>query len=545
MHEISSKATTEADIRLIKAISGFDRIKTDFPDFLTDESRVSTPGFDLLFFPDSEVELSTILREMNRSNVPVTIAGARTGITGGSVPMEGAVISLEKLNQIESLYYAREAEEWRVSVQAAVNLNRLNQLIKTRTDSDLETNPDELVRHAFTAFKNDPFDAFYPPDPTEMSASIGGTVAANASGARTYRYGPTRAWVRGIRVFLANGEYLDIPRGKYFASPGGIFTIYDSTGCGVSFKIPDYAMPITKNAAGLYAAPQMDLIDLFIGSEGVLGVITRVELALLKREKKAAMIQFLASESQAIHLTELLRSSSHLHLDCIEFYSKNTLDLLREQQESAVNFPEMPEIPADAHSALFFEMDFDPEDAEDDLTAMEGLLSSIGADMANSWVGFNERDLTRFKAFRHLVPEIINRIIAERKNLHPAIHKLGTDLAVPDEYLAEIWELYSTHCEKSKLEWFAFGHIGNNHIHVNILPRDDTDLLKGLELFDLFARSAVAMGGTVSAEHGIGKIKHRYLQMMYTAQEIKQMRSVKAALDPNMILNRGNLFPVE
>lgn len=545
MHEIFSKATADADIRLIKAISGFESIKTDFPDFLTDESRLSSPGFDLLFFPNNEAELSAILREMNRKNVAVTIAGARTGLTGGSVPMEGAVISLERLNRIEAVYYAREAEEWRVSVQAAVNLNRMDQLLKTRRDSGLENNAGGAIRHDFSDFKNDPWDYFYPPDPTEMSASIGGAVAANASGARTYRYGPTRAWVRGIRVFLANGEYLDIPRGKYFASPGGIFTIYDSTGCSVSFKIPDYVMPKTKNAAGLYTAPQMDLIDLFIGSEGVLGVITRVELALLKRDKKAAMIQFLASESQAIHLTQVLRSNPRLQLDCIEFYSKNTLDLLREQQNSTLNFPEMPQIPADARSALFFELDFDPEAAEDNLTALEGLISSAGADMANSWAGFEDRDLALFKTFRHLVPEIINRIIAERKMLHPAIHKLGTDLAVPDEHLAEIWELYSTQCERSQLEWYAFGHIGNNHIHVNILPWDRSDLQKGLELFDLFAKSAVELGGTVSAEHGIGKIKRRFFQMMYTAQGIEQMRAVKAALDPHMILNRGNMFPVE
>jgi D-lactate dehydrogenase (cytochrome) len=140
------------------------------------------------------------------------------------------------------------------------------------------------------------------------------------------------------------------------------------------------------------------------------------------------------------------------------------------------------------------------------------------------------------------VPGTVNSIIAERKRKFPDLHKLGTDLAVPDEHLHEMWRLYQTECSRLGFEWYAFGHIGNNHIHVNILPRDMAELKAGKELFEQFARRAVELGGTVSAEHGIGKLKQVFFQLMYTQGEIDQMHAVKRALDPTGILNPGVLF---
>lgn len=543
MHEITSIALPDIGPGAVKTVRGFDLIHAEYPDLLRDESNYSSGRVDFLFFPKDETELSAVLREMNRQKIPVTIAGARSGLVGGSVPTSGALISLEKLDRIEAIHYNESAGEWRVIAQAAVNLNSLAALLHSRRNPFLEEHPDPAVRQAFERFKHDPRGYFYPPDPTEMSASIGGTVATNASGARSYRYGPTRSWIRSLRVFLASGEYLDIPRGKYFASPAGTFTIYNSHGQGITFTIPDYELPRTKNAAGIFSAPNMDLIDLFIGSEGILGVITRVEIALLPRNNKMALIQFLDSEAQAIQLTQAMRRNAALKLDFLEFYSSSTLDLLRNLNRDAASPVDTPDIPSDAHCALFFEMDTGPTDGDAVLLELEQVAAACGADLASSWAAFDEREMEPFRKFRHLVPESINRLIAERKQSFPGIHKLGTDLAVPDEHLAEMWELYRRGCEAAGLEWYAFGHIGNNHIHVNILPRDITELEKGLELFEVFAQKAVALGGTVSAEHGIGKLKHRFFRQMFSPAEIEQMRQVKAAFDPAGILNPGNMLP--
>jgi D-lactate dehydrogenase (cytochrome) len=545
MHEIYSKITPDVNLSNIRCIKGFEKIKADFSDYLSDESKLTCKPFEYLFFPKNEAELSCILKEMGKSGVSITVASARTGLVGGSVPEEGALVSLEYLDKVEAVYYNEFAQEWRVRAQAGVSLKNLDHMLRFKSFPQMESSVDPNVGESLEKFKGEPDTYFYPPDPTEMSASLGGSIVTNASGARTYRYGPTRAWVRAIRVFLANGEYLDIPRGKYFASPAGKFVVYESEGKGISFSIPDYAITRTKNTTGVFTAPQMDLIDLFIGSEGVLGIITQAEVALLKREDKISIIQFLDSDEQAIKLTEALRSDSRLRLDFLEFYSGNALNLLRTIQQSQPSIVGMPIIPEFSKAAIFIEMDFDPHAENQDFSALEEIVTGCGGSLSDSWAGYESRELDRFKVFRHLIPETINAIIAERKKKYPGLHKLGTDLAVPDEYLREIWELYKNSCEDTQLEWAAFGHIGNNHIHVNIMPRDMEDLQKGLELYSAFAKTAVAMGGAVSAEHGIGKMKGKFLKLMYSENQIDQMRQLKLKLDPQGLLNPNNIFPLE
>ena len=545
MHEIYSRSAPSADFSNVKCIEGFECIQAEYSAYLTDESKLSAKPFDYLFFPKSESELAAILAEMNRRNIPVTIASARTGLVGGCVPQEGALISLEHLDQVQSVYRDPASAEWRIKAQTSVSLKNLDSMLRVKQFPGLDQNPEEAVRQGIQDFREDPNQYFYPPDPTEMSAALGGSVVTNASGARTYRYGPTRAWVRGIRVFLADGEYLDIPRGKFFASPSGQFVVWNTSGDASIVTIPDYPQPRTKSATGFYAAPQMDLIDLFIGSEGTLGVVTSVDVALLKREEKVSIIQFLDSDEQAVRLAETMRAESRLQLDFLEFYSGNALNLLRELQKVEPSTVGMPAIPGNASAAIFFEMSFDPHAEKLDFSVLEEVMASCGASLERSWAGYESRELDRFKVFRHMVPETINSILAERKKQHPGIHKLGTDMAVPDGHLQEMWQLYKSHCEKLNLEWYAFGHIGNNHIHVNILPRDMDDLNNGMQLYAIFAKRAAELGGSVSAEHGIGKIKSKFLQYMFTPEQVQQMRRVKEALDPKGILNPYDIFPAE
>jgi D-lactate dehydrogenase (cytochrome) len=162
-----------------------------------------------LFFPRDEAELSIVLKKMASSGIPVTIAGARTGLVGGCVPLRGALVPLERMNEIHQVYYDECAEEWRVRAQCAVSLSELNRCFMSRSFDWIEKQGTKEIREQLVRFKNDPNNYFYPPDPTELSASLGGTVATNASWARTYRYGATRNWVRRIRVMLPNGELLE------------------------------------------------------------------------------------------------------------------------------------------------------------------------------------------------------------------------------------------------------------------------------------------------------------------------------------------------
>jgi len=470
MHEIYSHTVDSVPFERVKCIRGYESIRAEYPSYLTDESKLNAQPFELLFFPSDEAELSAVVKECARQKIPITIAGARTGLVGGCVPMQGALISMEHFDQVEAVFHDPVREEWVVRAQAAVSLKTLEAMLRSKNIPIHPGNPNTFAQEELQRFKNDPASYFYPPDPTEMSASLGGSVATNASGARTYRYGPTRAWVRGLRVMLSNGEILDIPRGRIFASPSGGFTLHDAQGQVHSFRVPDYPLPPTKSTAGIYAAPQMDLIDLFIGSEGTLGIITRVDVALLKRGSKISIVQFLTSDEEAIELTIALRQNANLSFDFLEFYSGSALNLLRERQTREPSAVGMPPIPDGAGSALFFEMDFDPAAPDFEFGALATTLAGHGASLEQSWTGYEPRELDRFKAFRHMIPETVNEIIAERKQTYPEIHKLGTDLAVPDEHLKAMWQLYKTGCTSGNFEWLAFGHIGNNHLHVNILP---------------------------------------------------------------------------
>jgi len=542
MHEITARKITPAAFESVRCIEGYDRIRREFPDYLSDESKLSAEPFDYLFFPADEAQLAAVLQGLAARRIRLTLAGARTGLSGGCVPREGALVSLEHLNRVEAVFRDDPADEWRITAQCGLSLRQLDAQVSAKRFPDLAAGADRHQRARLECLRQDPGRYFYPPDPTELSASLGGTVATNASGARTFRYGSTRAWVRGLRLMLPGGELLSIPRGRYFASAGGEFVLYDSAGGAASVRLPAYRMPATKNTCGFFVAPQMDLIDLVIGSEGSFGIITAVTVALLQRSPVISLVQFLNSDEQAVELAAALREDKRIRLEFLEFYSQTALELLRARQQRDPHGVAVPPIPAAAGAALFFELSSDPAAPGPEFDALREILTDAGVSLKDSWTAHEKRERERLKTFRHILPETVNAVIAERKARHPGLHKLGTDLAVPDEGLRPMWRIYRDGLEAAHLQWVAFGHIGNNHLHINILPRDMADLEKGLALYRRFARCAVDFGGSVSAEHGIGKLKTRFLEMMYRPEDVQAMRAVRKAFDPQCMLNPGNLF---
>ncbi len=544
MHKIISEAIPQTDFKKVRCVKGYKEIRRKYSSYLSDESKFPDEGAEYLLFPNDENELSAVLQEMVKRDIKVTISGARTGLVGGAVPFGGSIVSIEKLDKILGLRYDGRAKEWLVLAECGVTLRDLNDWVKKKSFPGLEKRGSDETRAFLQKFKEDPSAYFYPPDPTEMSASLGGTVATNASGARTYRYGATRNWVRRIRVMLASGEILDIPRGKYLATPEGEFTLIDSKGNETVLKIPTFQMPGTKNAAGIFSAPKMDFVDLFVGSEGLFGVITRVEVALQKWHSTISVVQFLPSDDQAIDFVVALREEQNIQPEFLEFYDSNSLRLLREKQMQNPKTIDLPPIPDEAKSAIFFDLSFDPDSGNNNYSDLENIVSKCGSSLSNSWAGYEQRDLARFKNFRHVLPEVVNGIIAEKKKALPQLHKLGTDLAVPDHALRTIWKFYKSKLEDSGLMWVAFGHIGNNHIHINILPENIEEMNLGLLIYEEFARKAVALGGTVSAEHGIGKIKKKFLPIMFSSAELEEMKQMKQALDPHLVLNPENILDI-
>lgn len=423
---------------------------------------------DRVFTPASEAELVEILEEASRDSIPVTTAGARTGLTGGSVPEGGWAVSMEKFQRLD-------VSTGCAMVGAGVSLEAL-QTAAARSNQ------------------------FYAPDPTERTASVGGTIATNASGSRSFRYGSTRKHILGLRVALMDGRILNVQRGDQ-----------------VDFPVPQIPLPnTTKNTAGYALSPGMDWIDLFTGSEGTLGVVLEAELKLLPRPADVlAGVVFFPGDEQALDAVDAWRSVERLRM--LEYFDRNSLKFLRQKYG---------EVPADAGAALLVEqeqgdIDFWAENAAED-----------------SWFAETDQDRERFRRFRHALPELVNDTVRRR-----GFMKVNSDYAVPLDRNRQMLDCYHAQLGQAALDYVIFGHIGDAHVHVNILPNSQADFETGQRLMLEFARKAVELGGTVSAEHGLGKRKAHLLELQYTAAQIDAMKAIKLRLDPQWLLNRGNLFP--
>lgn len=532
------KITEEISLDKIRFIHGRTKIFTDFSSYLIDESKLNGEA-DWLFFPNSEAEITSILNFLRKNKIRTYISAARTGIVGSCVPTSGSVLSTEKMNKIIGFGFDKNKNYYFIRVEPGITLKEINDKLKKKElDNITELTPDAIKN--FIELKK-PFH--YPVDPTEMSAAIGGTVATNASGARSLKYGPTREWIKGLRVILSSGDILDIQRGVYFASNEGNFIVNKSNGGKLQFKIPNYIFNTTvKNAAGIYSKPNMDLIDLFIGSEGILGIITQIDIWIIEKKPLISNVLFFNSEENSINFVESIRNNRIISPEFIEFFSYEALNHMKKVQNKDPGSINMPQIPIDAKSAIFFDLPYSEEKIDIIFSEIDKITKKCNTSLSNSWSGYENREIDRFKHFRHAVPEYVNAIIATRKQQFPELHKLGTDMSVPEEYFRSMMEYYHTVLQNTNLDYVIYGHIGENHVHVNILPKNMEELRLGEKIFEKFAHKAVEYGGSISAEHGIGKIKKDYLKIMYSQKDLDGMRLIKKSLDPFLILNYGNII---
>jgi D-lactate dehydrogenase (cytochrome) len=508
-------------------------VAQDYADFLRDESR-RTGNAESISFPRNEAEVCSHLAAAFARGTPVTVQGGRTGITGGAVPEGGHVLNLSRLNRLKAVRH--EGDSWRLTADPGVPLTELRRALETRRMES--TDDPAAATHALA----DAPPLFLPTDPTEASATLGGMAACNASGARSFLYGPLRGYVEAIHMALADGDLLDLRRGRDRAS-GRTFDVTTQSGRHLKGSLPPYRMPAVKNAAGYFAADNMDILDLFIGSEGTLGTITELELRLLPLPAAIwGFTAFFSSEANALRFVAAIRSAPTGAV-AIELFDHGALQLLRRQKETGGAFAGLPELKPNWHTAVYVEYHAESEsDAETAVSEAAELMAACGGDPDQAWLACDARELERQKTFRHAVPESVNLTIAERKKKEPTLTKLGTDLSVPDGSLDELMALYHSGLDDAGLEYVIFGHIGNNHVHVNILPRTADEYAHGKALYLDWARWVVARGGSVSAEHGIGKLKRDMLRVMYGEAGIAAMREVKRVFDPQGRINPGNLF---
>ncbi len=512
----------------------------EYADYLSDESRRSGCA-DTIAFAESESDIAQVLRQAAADGTPVTVQSGLTGITGGATPDGGLILNVSRMACVLGMRYDEAAGRFFVRVQPGFTLKALHEALVHGGDFDTADWTAESLE-ALARYREGGTHVF-PPDLTEAGACLGGVVANNGSGARTFRYGPARPHVSALRVVLPGGEILALRRGQHYAH-GREFRLESDTGRVFSSRLPDYHMPAVKNAAGLYAAEDMDLIDLFIGSEGVLGVFSELELALTPLPAVAwGMTAFLPSEEAALALVERVRADRQGHVAAMEFFSAEALDLLRGQRAGNPAFAALPAFKPHWHTAVYVELHGETEAAvEQALAGVCEALDAVGGNVDDTWLATSWREIETFKGVRHAVPEAVNLLIGERKRQHPGLTKLGTDLAVPDDCLRTVMRMYHHDLRAAGLEYVIFGHIGNNHLHVNILPRDMHEYGRGKELYRAWARQVVEWGGSVSAEHGIGRLKKDLLAMMYGTETMAGMRRLKKLFDPANRLNAGRLF---
>ena len=431
------------------------------------------------FAPENTSELRELVCAAVTQRIPLTIMGAGTGLTGGAVPYGGWVVSLNRFRRLEIRQGA---------ARCGVGIS-------------LQDLQDEAAKTG----------QFFGPNPTEYLASIGGIVATNAGGARSFGFRSVRHHVLGMEVTFMDGQTRWINRGD-----------------PVPFTFTPVHQPeTTKNSAGYFLQPGTDFVSLLAGSEGTLGIITEVELRLLPVAPAILSgVVFFSSDEDALDAVDEWRPVPRLRL--MEYLDAVALGFLRTTY---------PEIPAAARAALMVEQDLSGENDEQVDLWVER-LARRNALAEESWFGFAAADRERFRGLRHTLAT--NVVECVRRN---GIPQKGTDYAAPIARSRELIAYYRKRCsEQFPGKYLIFGHIGDANVHLNVLPDSADEARAAEELMLDCAKFALSLGGTIAAEHGIGKNKLDLFQLMYSAEEREAMRAVKRMLDPHWLLGRGTIF---
>ncbi len=479
--------------------------------------------------PRDEAALRDDLRAAYAGDVPVTVAGALTGLTGSAVPRtSGLRVDLTGLDTIG------ERPGWRRETPF---------LLRSLADP-LQGLVAPGVSLAALQAALDTLDLWYPPPPGEVRATIGGNVSTNASGPRTFAFGATRRYVESLRIVLADGDILTLRRGTAFAH-GLDFALKTDAGRLLQGRLPGYTQPPVKNAAGLYVEPGMDLIDLFIGSEGILGVFTEIGLRFLPRRPIRTDIHFFTDADAALACADTLRplkappKTMPAHpgagLIALEFFDEGSLALVRDEARFAAH------VPPRAAAALEVETFADDEPTRAEVSrraASHGCSGTLPPDLSG--------------AFRYAVPRRVADLLKQRGQ-----PKFGTDFAVPSAAFPELFSYYREMDREFGLAAAGdlprsakWGHVGDYHIHCNYLCETNEDQARARAIYLKLVRKAVALGGTISAEHGVGKktladegeTVHPYLWYQY-GEAYRAIAAVKHVFDPKGLLNRGNMIP--
>ena len=429
---------------------------------------------DVVARPESIEEVIEVMRKATADGTPVTSAGAQTSTTGASITDTGILLSLRSLDNIAPV----DGGVRSIVVGAGALVGDIK---RTAAASGL----------------------LFAPDPTsEEESTIGGAIACNASGARTFKYGATRQHVNALKVVMANGDQKTFRRSN-----------------------------LEKNTVG-YAFAH-DPIDWFIGSEGTLGIIVEAELSLLPLpERVVGLAVFFRTEEDALRFVIAARESRQVSPRCIEYFDDRAIGIAREASSGT-------SIPADSGAMVYVEEEI-LNDIDSTLESWNELIESAAPDF-EPLVFDGENRLREARRLRHSVPATMN----ERggKFIRAGGRKVSTDWAVPYRQLSEAIKTARAIANDAGIDQaVTYGHAGNGHPHQNFLARDREELTTIEKVVEQTLRHVLSLGGTVAAEHGIGKLKRKWLSLQMNALQISMMAAVKRELDPQQLLAPGNIL---
>ncbi len=418
---------------------------------------------DVVVTPRSEEEVVRLLAVAEDLGVPVTPQGALTGLSGGALPVSGGIaLDLRRLDRILEI----DRENLYAVVQPGVVTQTLQEAVEAA-------------------------GLFYPPDPASRgSCTIGGNIAENAGGPRAAKYGTTGRYVSGLRAVLPGGRLLDL---------GG---------------------KNRKDVAGY------DLVSLFVGSEGTLGIVTQATLRLvpLPAHRRLLWASFAAEEAALAAVARLFACGREP--SACEFMERRAAEVSARTLDL--------KLPADADAHLFVEADgFEEATVERDVERFGEILLTAGA--ADVQVAVSQPQQRELWRLRRAVGEAI-------KSIGPYAEE---DCTVPRTRLPELFRTVRAVADRHGLVAISYGHAADGNIHVNIVQppgeRERWLTHRNAAVEEIF-RAVVALGGTITGEHGVGLTQRDYLKLRFSSEVLAAMRAVKAAFDPKGILNPGKIF---
>lgn len=460
--------------------------------------------------PANEREAAIILRLARAAKIPLTLSGGRSNLTGSATAEGGIVLSTIQMNQ------------------PAVQVDLEQKLVTTPVNIIVEELRERILEASAKQF-------YFPVDPTSRGdAWVGGMIACNASGFTPGEIGAAREWITGLSFILPDGYRISARRGTYVSEEGRF--ILDDGRREHSWPVPTYPRPPIKNASGPYSSPdgRIDLIDMLVGSEGIYGLVTAAELKLAARPVDYLDLFFsLPSETQAIAFYDFLDrelKGDFSGLSAFEYFGVNCLGYMDHKEKL---------FHADNQVAIYLQI---PIAAGEDIekateTWYERLLAAnCGIEPEAVILLDNEPKRRIFMESRHSMPanalEVIKRY---------GTYTIMTDAVVPPDTFAEFLSYLHGLLKQEGMEYLSFGHFGDCHLHFTLLPKEP-ELERATELYDLFIEKAVALGGVYSGEHGTGKRKRQDFLKLYNPVAVNQLKTCKQAVDPDLLLNRGNIF---